>query len=191
MSTNDFPTLGQGQVLSTLEPAMSTPQRCTAVGYIRVSTGKQDCSMEVQEERIQQYCKADGLELVEILREPAVSAANVKLAKRPVGSQVATGTFLSHTPARHIVALKLDRLFRNAVDALTHVEEWEKAGIHFHLVDFGGQAVNSSTPNRHDDADYARGFCSFLKGLDCRTDHPSSKAQEGQWGGLQSSALRF
>lgn len=50
--------------------------------------------MEVQEERIRQYCQLNGLDLVEILREPAVSAAKVKLDKRPVGSQLATSTFL-------------------------------------------------------------------------------------------------
>src|SRR5262249_25290074 len=45
----------------------------------------------------------------------------------------------------HIVALKLDRLFRNAVDALSHVEQWEQAGISLHLVDMGGQSVNTSS----------------------------------------------
>jgi DNA invertase Pin-like site-specific DNA recombinase len=41
--------------------------------------------------------------------------------------------------------LKLDRLFRNAVDALTHVEAWEEAGISLHLVDMGGQSVNTGS----------------------------------------------
>src|SRR5262249_43776754 len=45
----------------------------------------------------------------------------------------------------HIVALKLDRLFRNAVDALSHVEQWEQAGISLHLVDMGGQSVNTGS----------------------------------------------
>lgn len=45
----------------------------------------------------------------------------------------------------HIVALKLDRLFRNAVDALTHVEKWDANGISLHLVDMGGQSLNTGS----------------------------------------------
>jgi DNA invertase Pin-like site-specific DNA recombinase len=43
------------------------------------------------------------------------------------------------------VALKLDRLFRNAGDALATVEEWHEAGIHLHLVDMGGMTLNSAS----------------------------------------------
>jgi len=31
--------------------------------------------------------------------------------------------------------LKLDRMFRNAGDCLTTVEQWEKAGVVLHVVD--------------------------------------------------------
>ena len=117
-STNSAPT-GTSTILSKHVPALST---AAAIGYIRVSTGKQDCSMEVPEERIKQYCQLAGLQLVELLREPAVSAAKIKLDERPVGSQIAKWIAAG---VRHVVALKLDRLSRNAVDALTHVEEWQ------------------------------------------------------------------
>ena len=46
-----------------------TPKCTKAVGYVRVSTGKQDCSLEAQEERIRLYCQLNGLELVEVIRE--------------------------------------------------------------------------------------------------------------------------
>lgn len=43
---------------------------------------------------------------------------------------------------RNVIALKLDRLFRNAADALTLTRQWDKTGIALHLVDVGGQAIN-------------------------------------------------
>jgi DNA invertase Pin-like site-specific DNA recombinase len=50
-----------------------------------------------------------------------------------------------HDGVFHIVSLKLDRLFRNAGDALSHVEMWDEAGISLHLCDMGGQAVNTGS----------------------------------------------
>jgi DNA invertase Pin-like site-specific DNA recombinase len=121
---------------------MGKKPRCTkAVAYVRVSTGKQDLSLDAQEERIRAYCQAYGLDLVEVIRERAVTG-KLKLAKRPEGKRIAE---LTAAGVCHIVALKLDRLFRNAVDALSHVEEWEQAGISLHLVDMGGQSVNTGT----------------------------------------------
>src|ERR1043166_6594105 len=118
-----------------------TPKCTKAIAYVRVSTGKQDLSMEAQEERIRLYCQLNGLDLVEVIRERGITA-KIKLNKRPEGSRIAE---LTAAGVCHIVALKLDRLFRNAVDALAHVEEWEQAGISLHLVDMGGQSVNTGS----------------------------------------------
>ena len=97
--------------------------------------------MDAQEERIRLYCQTYGLELVEVIRERAVTG-KLKLNKRPEGKRIAE---LTAAGVCHIVALKLDRLFRNAVDALNHVEQWEQAGISLHLVDMGGQSVNTGS----------------------------------------------
>jgi DNA invertase Pin-like site-specific DNA recombinase len=112
-----------------------------AVAYVRVSTGKQDLSLDAQEERIRLYCQTYGLELVEVIRERAVTG-KLKLNKRPEGQRIAQ---LTTAGVCHIVALKLDRLFRNAADALNRVEEWEQAGISLHLVDMGGQSINTGS----------------------------------------------
>jgi len=45
----------------------------------------------------------------------------------------------------HVVALKLDRLFRNAADALATTEEWREAGISLHLVDMGGMSLDTGS----------------------------------------------
>src|ERR1051325_2094770 len=111
---------------------MGKAPKCTkAVAYVRVSTGKQDLSLDAQEERVRAYCQAYGLDLVDVIRERAVTG-KLKLNKRPEGRSIAD---LVAAGVCHIVALKPDRLFRNAVDALAHVEEWEQAGISLHLVD--------------------------------------------------------
>lgn len=119
----------------------ATKKTNKAVAYIRVSTGKQDLSMEAQEEKVKLYCQLNSLELAEIIRERAVTA-KIKLNKRPEGAKI---DHMLKNGVHHIVSCKLDRLFRNAVDALSHVEEWDEAGISLHLVDLGGMAVNTGS----------------------------------------------
>jgi site-specific DNA recombinase len=115
---------------------------CTkAIAYVRASTGRQETTPKDQQERIEGYCKAAGLNLVEVITERGVSA-KIKLSKRPEGARVLA---LLESGICHIVALKLDRLFRNAADALAMVDEWEAAGIHLHLVDMGGISVNTGS----------------------------------------------
>jgi hypothetical protein len=58
---------------------------------------------------IRLYCQLQGLDLVEIIRERGVTA-KIKLNKRPEGSRIGK---LTAAGVCHIVALKLDRLFRN------------------------------------------------------------------------------
>ena len=116
-----------------------------AIGYIRVSTEQQaveGVSLLAQREKIEAYCKLQGLNLTEIIEDQAVSGS-VPLADRPGGLQIAAS--LRKHKARHVVALKLDRLFRDAADALTQTRLWDDAGIGLHLIDIGGQSINTST----------------------------------------------
>ncbi len=41
--------------------------------------------------------------------------------------------------------LKLDRMFRNAGDCLATVEAWERSGIALHVVDLGGNAIDTTS----------------------------------------------
>jgi DNA invertase Pin-like site-specific DNA recombinase len=63
----------------------------------------------------------------------------VPLADRPNGQR------LAKPKADHIVAIRLDRLFRDAHDALGVTKAWDKAGIALHLIDLGGQSVNTAS----------------------------------------------
>ena len=116
-----------------------------AVGYVRVSTDEQareGVSLDMQQDRLRAYCTMAGLELVALVREEGVSASK-PIAKRPGGAELAR--LLAEHGATHVVALKLDRLFRNAVDALNTAGTWDKAGVALHLVDMGGQTINTGS----------------------------------------------
>jgi DNA invertase Pin-like site-specific DNA recombinase len=116
-----------------------------AVCYIRVSTEEQargGVSLAAQEEKLMAYCKLNELELVTMIREEGVSGAKT-LAVRPGGAELLR--LVAKKQAHHVVALKLDRLFRDAADALNMTKEWDKGEIALHLVDMGGQALNTAS----------------------------------------------
>ena len=116
-----------------------------AFAYVRVSTTEQvreGISLDAQEDRIRTYCKMGHLGLVVVIREEGISAAK-PLAARPGGQDLLRA--LASQQARHVVALKLDRLFRDAADALNQTRAWDRAGIALHLVDMGGQTLNTAT----------------------------------------------
>lgn len=116
-----------------------------AIAYIRVSTIEQaseGVSLAAQEERIKAYCTIQGLELVKVIRDEGVSASK-PLAERQGGQELLKANAKGNI--RHIVAVKLDRLFRDAEDALHQTKAWDAKNIALHLVDMGGQSVNTAT----------------------------------------------
>lgn len=115
------------------------------VCYIRVSTQEQvvhGVSLAAQEERLSAYCTMQGLEIARTFREEGISASKT-LGTRPMGMQMME--LVRRKKVAHIVALKLDRLFRNAEDALRQTSAWDAAGVTLHLVDMGGQSLNTSS----------------------------------------------
>ena len=124
----------------------TTPDTATdgpAVLYVRVSTDEQartGVSLDAQEERLRAYCTMRGLTVASVVREEGVSGAK-PLAKRPGGAQVLQT--IAAGEATNVVALKLDRLFRNTADALTITQTWDHAGVALHLVDYGGAAIDT------------------------------------------------
>ena len=117
-----------------------------AFAYVRVSTmeqAREGSSLDAQENRIHAYCKMNRLKLVVVIREEGVSAGK-PLAARPGGQDLLRA--VASQQARHVVALKLDRLFRDAADALNQTRAWDRTGIpSLHLVDMGGQTLNTAT----------------------------------------------
>ena len=116
-----------------------------AIGYARVSTEEQamgGVSLPAQTEKIRAYCTLHGFTLTQVISEEGVSGT-IPLAERPGGAELIRA--LRTREVRHIVTLKLDRLFRDAMDCLAWVTKWDRAGIALHLIDQGGQAVNTRT----------------------------------------------
>jgi DNA invertase Pin-like site-specific DNA recombinase len=45
-----------------------------------------------------------------------------------------------------VIVLKLDRAFRNTVDSLQTVEDWERRGVALHIIDLGGNSIDTESP---------------------------------------------
>jgi len=116
-----------------------------AVAYVRVSTEEQaseGVSLDAQEAALRAYCTMRGLTLVELVTDAGVSAGK-PLARREGGRCVLD--LVKRGEVGAVVAWKLDRLFRDCADCLTVTGRWDKAGVALHLVDMGGQAIDTST----------------------------------------------
>lgn len=116
-----------------------------AIGYTRCSTNEQADSglgLDSQTERIKAYCTMRGIELADIITDAGVSGGK-PLASREGGERLLG--MLKSKQAEAVVMLKLDRMFRNAGDCLMTVDRWEKTGVALHVVDMGGNAIDTTS----------------------------------------------
>jgi putative DNA-invertase from lambdoid prophage Rac len=108
----------------------------TVYGYCRVSTARQASdgeSLDVQRRQIEGYAHMHGLTLRSVTIEQGVSGS-IPVHERPKGGQL----FAKLRKGDVVIAPKLDRLFRSALDALQVVEGLRKRGVSLHLLDLGG-----------------------------------------------------
>jgi site-specific DNA recombinase len=136
-----------------------------AVGYIRVSTEEQaheGVSLEAQEDCIRAYCLMTRLELVRVIRDEAVTGATL-IADRKGGAELLAA--IGPDAAAHVAAVRLDRLLRDAGDALTQTRTWDRAGVALHLIDMGGQVMNTSTAMGHMFLTMVAGFAELERNL--------------------------
>ncbi len=121
----------------------STPTDQKAIAYIRVSHVEQQregISLDAQHKKALDYASLRGMTLLDVVVDGAVSAGK-PLRTRPGGTKL-----LQHIEAGRInavLALKLDRLFRNAEDCLSTVNAWDTRGVALHLIDQGGTSINT------------------------------------------------
>ena len=110
-------------------------------GYCRVSTTRQvdeGESLEVQERQLQGYAHMHGLTITEIVVEKGVSGSI------PVEQRLKGGALFDKLERGDIViAAKLDRLFRSALDALNVVASLKERGVFLHLLDLGGDIAGN------------------------------------------------
>jgi len=110
--------------------------------YTRVSTSMQADegeSLAVQQRQIEGWALMHGHTLDGGFEERGVSGA-IPVAERPEGRRL----WASLLKGDMIVAAKLDRLFRSALDALQTVKELKAKGISLILLDLGHEDVSSN-----------------------------------------------
>lgn len=112
----------------------------SAIIYIRVSTGDQENSLELQQKSLRQYCEIKNLDIAAVIIDEDVSGFK-PIYSRKGGSLIPE---LIKT-SKIIVAMKPDRLFRNTIDGLTTVDKWNQDNIALHIVDMGGASFNTQT----------------------------------------------
>ena len=114
-----------------------------AVGYIRVSTTEQvsGFGLDVQEKAIRDYCKVNGFQLVEVLRDEGQSGGNGLESRVGLAEALAR---LKAGEAGALVVYRLDRLARDLILQETLVER---------LRDQGTPVRSASEPDLDTDTD--------------------------------------
>jgi DNA invertase Pin-like site-specific DNA recombinase len=124
---------------------ISPSSQIRAILYIRVSTDEQadhGVSLAAQEAKLRAYCELRGLDVAAVVIDAGVSAGK-PLASREGGKRVLD--LVQRKQVQAVVAYKLDRLFRNCADCLMTTEQWDKKSVALHLVDLGGQTLDTSS----------------------------------------------
>jgi DNA invertase Pin-like site-specific DNA recombinase len=115
-----------------------------AILYTRVSprpTHKEDSceSIGVQVDRCSRYAAMNDLEIGTPLKDEFVSARKTALFERPYGR------LLKEIRNQDVIAMKLDRLFRDVADGFSCVEHFEKRKVRLHIADEGGNCFRTDT----------------------------------------------
>lgn len=115
------------------------------LGYARVSSHGQatpeKTSLEEQENKIRAFAMAQGIDRFGIqMYVDAGESGAIPLERRAEGKKLLDDV----RPGDVVVAAKLDRLFRSALDALTTAERWQQQGIKLVLYDISTEPVYDS-----------------------------------------------
>lgn len=113
-----------------------------AVGYTRVSTDLQADSPDLQRRTIEQYAALKGFALAGVVVDVDVSGSTA-FHTREGGAIVLEGLALG---VKHVIATRLDRVFRSVEDCLHQTTKWTEAGVAVHFIDLGGQAFDTASP---------------------------------------------
>ena len=114
--------------------------------YTRVSSSdqkKEGTSLLVQQKQLQSFCEMKGYTNITVYEDGAVSGGK-PMMERPVGSRLMEDA--KNGKIDIILITKLDRGFRNVVDALQTIEALDKFKVGLVILDMGGNVVDLSTP---------------------------------------------
>ena len=113
-----------------------------AAGYVRVSTAEQakkGISIKNQKVRIRRYAEDNDLKIIEIFEDSGISGSKIK--NRP-GMRLLID-LINDKKAEAVVSYKLDRLFRNASDAITTLNWLKEKKVAFHSIT---EKIDTTTP---------------------------------------------
>jgi DNA invertase Pin-like site-specific DNA recombinase len=113
-----------------------------AIAYLRVSTREQadtGVGLDAQRRAVEAYAAFRGLNITRWIVDAGVSASK-PLHTRDGGAELLAAVDAGEAAA--VVAMKLDRLFRNAADTLNVTQAWDAAGVGLHLLDLN---INTSS----------------------------------------------
>ena len=115
------------------------------MSYCRVSTIEQTEGTSIQNQinMIESYCVMKGINLTSTYIDGGVSGS-IPLSERPQGKQL-VDTLCTQIEPVCVVITKLDRGFRSASDCLNNVEMWEQLNIGLHILNLGGQTIDTSS----------------------------------------------
>lgn len=116
-----------------------------AAAYARVSSQEQieGTSLKNQEDQIRAYCTMKGITLAGLFIDAGVSGGK-PIAERPEGCRLVD--MVDSGEVDCVVIVKLDRAFRNVVDCLTTVTAWEQRNVALHIIDLGGNSIDTTSP---------------------------------------------
>lgn len=109
--------------------------------YARCSTDEQASSLKEQERKLRAFAQMQGVEPFDVVyyEDKGVSGA-IPLSERPSGARLVADV----RSGDMVIAAKVDRIFRSAVDALVTVEDFTKAKINLVLLDMGMESVTQN-----------------------------------------------
>jgi DNA invertase Pin-like site-specific DNA recombinase len=139
------PTARERATLAAQGRMKLDPPAPRTIAYTRVSTDMQvenGQSLDVQQNTLAGWAQMMGRTLDQVVVEAGVSGG-IPFAQRPEGGKL----WAELRRGDVLVASKLDRMFRSAVDCLTVAEQLKARGVSLYLLDIGNGGDDLSAGN--------------------------------------------
>lgn len=119
-----------------------------AAFYGRVSTDKQDTSLDTQDERVAAYAAQKRLNLRDDLQFTDEDTSGSIPFRQRAGGKLLLNTIelfaKSSAPVRHLVVTKIDRLGRDSLDGELLMRRLRELGVTVHIIDLGGDSLSTA-----------------------------------------------
>lgn len=113
-----------------------------AVCYIRIGPEEEQFgpSADMQQAALIAYCNTNDLDVVTTVKDESVSGS-IPVNQRLGGNDLEN--IMESSGVNNIVCFRLDRLFKNAIEADGQLQSWTERGVVLHIVDMGGAGCNT------------------------------------------------